>query len=90
MQAYGGCPDQPMKFNPQVGVSPHLSSGVGTVTLEFLGPTTLAAMEQFLQALLWDMAYPKTKIFRLKGKSFEWNTIFALMTILYQPSFNVC
>eukprot|EP00088_Acartia_fossae_P011039 TRINITY_DN15529_c0_g1_i1.p1 TRINITY_DN15529_c0_g1~~TRINITY_DN15529_c0_g1_i1.p1 ORF type:complete len:366 (-),score=54.29 TRINITY_DN15529_c0_g1_i1:173-1270(-) len=67
LQAYGSCPNQPMKFLPPEGSKPHLSSGIGTVTLEHSGTTFLPAVENFLQALLWDHAYPNTRIFRLKG-----------------------
>jgi hypothetical protein len=57
-----------MKFIPPVGSLPHLSSNIGTVTLQQAGRTSLKAVERFLQALLWDMVYPTTRIFRLKGK----------------------
>jgi len=67
LQAYGSCPDQPMKFIPPAGSLPHLSSNIGTVTLRHPGRTSLKAIERFLQALLWDNVYPTTRIFRLKG-----------------------
>jgi len=67
LQAYGSCPDQPMKFIPPAGSLPHLSSNIGTVTLHQAGRTSLKAIERFLQALLWDKVYPTTRIFRLKG-----------------------
>jgi len=64
LQAYSGLAEQPTKFLSQG--KPHLSSGVGTVTL-YHETTCLERVERFLQTLLWDDVYPTTKIFRLKG-----------------------
>jgi len=64
LQAYSGLAEQPTKFLSKG--EPHLSSGVGTVTL-YHETTSLERVEKFLQSLLWDDVYPATKIFRLKG-----------------------
>jgi len=64
LQAYSGLAEQPTKFISQG--APHLSSGIGTVTLQH-GITTLIRVERFLQALLWEDVYPNIKIYRLKG-----------------------
>ncbi|XP_023339579.1 COBW domain-containing protein 2 [Eurytemora carolleeae] len=46
--------------------TPHLTSGIGTVSL-FYSSTTKSKVERFLQALLWDGVYPGIRIYRLKG-----------------------
>jgi len=65
LQAYSGLAEQPTKFLSE-GI-PHLSSGIGTVSLYYDGVTKISRVETFLQALLWDGVYPDIKIFRLKG-----------------------
>jgi len=65
LQAYSGLADQPEKFL-SIG-APHLSSGIGTVSLYHSTVTSLKMVERFLQELLWEAVYPNVKIYRLKG-----------------------
>ena len=72
LHAYDGQGASPGKFASDLPPGAHIDFSVKTVTLEHPGRTTLAKLELFLQALLWDGDFSdsqgnKTEILRLKG-----------------------
>jgi len=66
LHAYDGESERPDKFEEK---GAHLDSAVGTVSLQVIGETSLAAAEEFLGRLLWETEthYPGTTVLRCKG-----------------------
>merc|ERR1712233_294715 len=63
LHAYDGESERPDKFEEK---GAHLDSAVGTVSLQVIGETSLAAAEEFLGKLLWETEthYPGTTVLR--------------------------
>lgn len=68
LHAYDGLGSLPSKL-PQArsDIDPHIDTDIGTLTVTFEFPTTMAKIEKLLQNLLWDGIYEPLKILRLKA-----------------------